>query len=208
LGIIRLFSEYIKNIAFFLIFAGFIGLILPSSKHREFINLTLGFVLIFIVLGPLQYFIGGLSAPIDDIIDGLTNDVNAKSLSLEAMNYDDAQKQLVINEFKSSITEQLKDRVNSDPRYGYVSSDIYVSTANESFGAITGISLVLEERPELEGKKPFVRIEPVSIEAVSVFSPQKPPGSAEASDEAADIKKSLSDFYNLPVDNIHITVLK
>jgi len=49
----QIFSEYIRNLAVFLLFMSFVGVIAPSEKYKSYINLVAGFVLMFIMVSPI-----------------------------------------------------------------------------------------------------------------------------------------------------------
>ena len=48
--------EYTRQIALYLIFDFFIGIILPNEKYKKYISLVSGFILILIMLSPIQKF--------------------------------------------------------------------------------------------------------------------------------------------------------
>ena len=52
----QIFSEYIRNLAVFLLFMSFVGVIAPSEKYKSYINLVAGFVLMFIMITPITSF--------------------------------------------------------------------------------------------------------------------------------------------------------
>ena len=199
------FSTYIKNIAIFIIFMSFVGMIIPQSKYKGYINLVMGFVLIFLVLSPLQSIMGGFTGDIGSAVTRMQNSLELNIMAKGLDVYDEAQKELVINEFKAQINAQIKSRMDKDPKFAYLSSEIEVDRG-ENFGAITGITLAVTEKPPDNTEKAFIRIEPVTIDTISVFAPKAQNAEPEPSAEIESIKKSLSDFYNLPISNIHVTI--
>jgi len=203
---IQYFSTYIKNIALFIIFMSFIGMIIPQSKYKGYVNLVLGFVLIFLVLSPLQSIMGGFTGDIGSAILKMQNSLELNIMAKGLDIYDEAQRELVINEFKTQINSQIKLRVDSDPKFAYLSSDIEVDGSDGNFGAIVGISLTVTEKTPENTAKPFIRIEPVTIDSISVFAPRNQNEEQEINAETENIKKLLSDFYNLPISNIHVII--
>lgn len=53
----ELFKNYLRNIVVYLIFDAFIGIILTSDKYKKYISLVSGFVLILIMLMPINSFL-------------------------------------------------------------------------------------------------------------------------------------------------------
>lgn len=47
-------EDYLRNLAMYLIFDAFIGIILPSDKYKKYISLVSGFILILIMLTPIN----------------------------------------------------------------------------------------------------------------------------------------------------------
>ncbi|MCL2350256.1 MAG: stage III sporulation protein AF, partial [Defluviitaleaceae bacterium] len=54
-------SEYIRNLAVFLIFASFISIISPGKKYEQYINLVLGIILIFVIIAPLSGIVNSIA---------------------------------------------------------------------------------------------------------------------------------------------------
>lgn len=181
-------------------------MIVPNSKYKKFVNLTLGFVMIFIVLSPLQTLIGGFSAPVDEIVDKLTGQINTDVISKEAAFYTESNKQLVISEYKARLNEQTKEKINAGGVFEFISSDFSIDSTEDGFGTILAVSVTLREKAAEPTQKPLIRIEPVSVESVSVFSPIRTGAPEPDSPDILSIKKVISDFYNLSYDNIYITV--
>ena len=204
------FSEYIRNIAFFLIFMTLVELVMPHNKYSRYVNLAMGFVLIFLVLSPLQGIIGAFSssATADDVINGLTNNLSGSVISQSYNSYTDDQKTLVLNELKTQLNGQIEAKVNSLPDYSYVSSDVDVSVDNAQNVQVNSVSVVVSKNVAAPTQAPIVRVEPVTIDSVSVFSPQQSGGSGNVQDDEdiQSIKKLIADFYNLSDNNIYIQV--
>jgi hypothetical protein len=211
------FSVYIKNIAIFLIFTAFANIMIPSAKYKQYVNLALGFVMIFLLLTPLRALIGAVGG--DDIGAMFTGFSNRFETAVtkpgDVEKLEGAQDALILSAFKESILSQIETLVAEEGTFIYQSADITADESDEHFGEIQAIRLTLRKKTAEERAagarptaKPLIRIEPVAIDTQSIFSTKYEPEGADAeeSDEIKNIKKLLSDFYNLSHDNIYITI--
>ena len=208
MSIISSFSEYIRSVALFIIFMTLAEVILPKSRYKGYISLTLGFVLILIVLGPLQGILGGFSGA--GATARLTGALNRNAMTIYAAGRDEAQRAAVAAEFKNLLAGQIKEEVNRGADYSFVSADIEVDMSEENFGGINSISITVSEKEAEPEKKSFIRVEPVTVEPISAFSPPREESAAVSAAESAaslELKKSVSGFYNLSSNNIYITVI-
>lgn len=218
------FIEYIKNIAIFLIFSTFVMVIIPNSKYKNYINLALGFVMIFLVISPIQSLLSGsenfLAGGFINKFSSVPGIQNYDDFS----KYDDERKAMIISAYKSNLNDSLKAIVNSGGNFIYVNSDFVVGESEENFGQILQLHLEVDKRPPDEisvnpsvTPKPFIRIEPIEVNPNDIFSIfQKSAdesgdnadiAEAQESPEIKNLKNLLLDFYNLSNDNINIIVL-
>ncbi len=186
-------SAYIKNVAILLVFITFIGIILPSGKYKNYIDLVLGLVLIVVMLKPaLNIFSKGNG--IDIPREFYKNAVGDYTMS----DYENIHNDMVDKSFNSLLKQQADSLITPhnykvselDIRYDQLSYEIYnmhlyiYKTDNKKTG--------------------LIEIEPVTIRLPSANKENE-----ENSDpEIKNIKNIISDFYNVPVDNIYITVQK
>lgn len=215
---IQAFSLYIKNIAVFLIFTTFANIVIPDTKYKSYINLTLGFVMIFLILSPVKAIFNNPNGEdIGSMIDNFTNRLNGNIMQDNKDFQDDTQDELILSTFAASINGQIKSIVDKDNNFTYVNSRVDADDSQEHFGEIKAIYIVVNEKnneeilPEAKASaKPIIRIETVEINTNSVFS-SKYMSDGNKDSETSEIKSLkilLSDFYNLSYDNIYITVQK
>lgn len=193
-------SAYIRNIAVFLIFAGFVRVLLPDGKYREYINLTLAFILVLITAAPLIGLLGGEYT--DVFFDfGVGYDKNV--MALEHEGYDETQSRLVLEAYAESLKEQLERLVKSCG-YVFAGAVFILGDGEENFGEILRIDVEVYSEPEKEEKKPLIRIETVRIGSNTLpgYSGEEAGGDAGT----GILKKAISDFYNIVQDNIYIAV--
>jgi len=57
-------GDYIRNIAMFLIFSSFVGIIMPGEKYKQYVDLALGIILILVIIAPLGNVITALGGDV------------------------------------------------------------------------------------------------------------------------------------------------
>jgi stage III sporulation protein AF len=183
-------ENWIRNLAYFLIFGAVVGIILPSKKYKEYIELCLGLVLVIMLMGPITRLIGSRGIPINDFFAGLEQRMDDSSLPDDSQ-YRELQQQMLQQSFDEQAATQLK-AILSKEGFELVSVNVQ---ASEDYSQITGIWLTIATQSN-STDRPFVYVEPVQPYA----------SDAEDSAEVTKLKKSISGFYNMSIDNIHITV--
>lgn len=198
--IIDYISSYIKNVCTFLIFITFIGIISTSSKYKKYIDLILGFILIFVILSPLTSIINKTSKPLDNLFLNMSLNMDKSILEKEGKFYSDEQNKMVLKTYKNELNKQLENIITKYDTYTVISSNIIVNESLEQFGAIEEIHIDLEENSTAKNKKPFIRVEQIKVDISNKKN--------EEDEKIIILKNLLSDFYNLSCDNIYITVQK
>ncbi len=194
---IEMFSSYIRGIIFFLLFASFVGIILPSGKYKSYISIVLGFVVVFLVFEP----IGKLSGvkDMDWLVKGVNSQLNvANQLSGYRTEDIEAERKKLIeeafnDEMKVKVAEVLDD-------YDVVNLKTDIDLKSGELKEIN-LSVTKKKSEEKSKKEKLVHIEPVKIKKES----QKD-NSKKQTAEIAEIKKIISNFYNLPQGHIYVNV--
>jgi hypothetical protein len=194
-------SNYIRNLAVFLIFSSFITIVNPGKKFEHYINLVLGIILIFILTAPLAGVINALASSSGDIFADISLNYDRAAMARQIQNADQAGQELIITMYKDGLTEQAKRLIENHGSFKPEKITFEIDTASQNFGEILSVHLVLNP---LDNKNPFIRIEPVRIQPV-VGSRGEPPANQPSHVESAQImslKNVLSSFYNLDMRNI------
>ena len=204
-----MFSDYIQNIAMVVIFAGFLGLILPRGKYRDYVKLITGLVVILAVISPAAGFFTGRS--LEDFFEEAQRQIRmdiARGAISGGHTGNNTMLQAVLEEYRAGLSAQLSLKI-SNLGYEVEEARIYIDESNENFGRITGLSLVLSEKPEEEGGGGLIRVERVSLSSIDIGISIGPAENTDRdeSPEIIAVKNLLSDFYNLSVENINIRVI-
>jgi len=198
------FWEYVQNIAMVIIFTSFLGLIIPRSKHKSYIKLITGLVIILAIISPVAAFFS--SHNLEELFLSAERQLNV-DIAARAMQsgrgFEDTMLLAVFNEHRAGIEASLRTKVLS-LGYELVDVRIYIDESDERFGMISHMMLVLS-REQAEDTHRLIRVERISIASIGINS-----GLVQNRDNYIEeinmIKNLLSDFYNLSVENIDIIV--
>ncbi len=221
---IQLISSYIKNIAFFLIFISFVGIIVPNDKYKKYISILLGFVLIILVISPIKGVFNGEAINFPSMFKELNEAYAGQNVEISKENekYLELRKKAIADNFLAQIRLSLEGLLGNE---GVLLKDLTVDF-NEETGELYGLTISAlkkadnSAKPPEKTKKPFIRIEPVEIKPKASEQKASEQNASEQNaseqntesealneiDEAQikKVKKAISDFYNMSVDNIHI----
>jgi len=195
----QIVSEYIRNIAVFLIFSSFIAIISPGKKYEPYINLVLGIILIFLITIPLAGMITAISGGSGDFFSDATLRHDRAVMARQIEEASQSQIDAILDTYTQSLTQQLL-RIVSNHNFTLYDADFKIDTG-EDFGAILSMHLTVGE-DDLPTR--LIRIDPVRIGAAVNARGQPTPSEIEESPRIMALKSVISDFYNLAQDNIYI----
>jgi len=197
-------SEYIRNLAVFLMFSSFISIINPSKKFEKHINLTLGIILIFIVIAPLSGVINSLSGSSGNIFADISLAYDRAALAQQIEVADQAGQEAILDLYRQGLTDQISRLVDNHGEFDLAAASFQIDRT-DNFGEILSMHLILDER---DSSSPFIRIEPVRIEpSVNTRGePQTQTDSPAENPHIMSLKNLLAGFYNLDIDNIILEI--
>ena len=195
----QIVSEYIRNIAVFLIFSSFIAIISPGKKFEPYINLVLGIILIFLVTIPLAGVINAISGGSGDFFSDAALQHDRAVMAQHIEDAGQGQIDTIIETYTQSLTQQLS-RIVSNHNFTLHHAEFSIDTGAD-FGAILTIHLTVGE-DDISDR--LVRIDPVRITPAINTRGQPTPSEIEESPRIISLKSAISDFYNLSQDNIYI----
>ena len=200
-NVVGALSDYIRNLAMFLIFSSFISIISPGKKYEQYINLVLGIILIFILTAPLAGVVNALSNSSGDIFADINLAYDRAALARQISYADAANQDLILSIYKEGLTEQTRRLVENHGEF-YLEEAFFEIDVDENFGDILSIHLILSE---VGVSQRFLRIDPVRITPVIGGRGERQAEAAESDVENPHIlslKNLLSSFYNLDKRNI------
>jgi len=198
------FREYVQNIAMVIIFTSFLGLIIPRSKHKAYIKLITGLVVILAIISPIATFFSSQS--LEELFISaerqLNVDIAARTIQ-SGRGFEDTMLLAVFNEHRIGLEASIRAKVLT-LGYELVDVRIYIDESEERFGMINHMMLILSPKP-VEDTTTLIRVERINIANIGINSGLTQ-NQGDYLEEINMIKKMLSDFYNLSVENIDIIV--
>ena len=204
----QIVSEYIRNIAVFLIFSSFITIISPGKKYEPYINLVLGIILIFLITVPMAGVINAIAGGSGDFFSDAALQHERAVMARQIEDAGQAQINTILETYAQSLNQQLSRIVSN---HGFILHHAEFDIDDgENFGAILGISLTVGEDESASTR--LIRIDPVRItpgvntRGEPPPAPAHPPSTSEIAESPRiiSLKNAISDFYNLSEDNIYV----
>lgn len=208
------FFEFLRNITYYLVFMAVVGVIGPSGTYKKYIALVMGIMLVGMMLDPISMIVSRdivpmteifgnvLPAPLSGISPGVFPDEDGNFGWQEDHLREIFHNQLT-NQLSSLIArskagaELISAEWETSEDFTYIQRlFIRVRVTDDGFGPNNGSNRV-----------PFIRVEPVRI---APYQPQEPDDLEEPEEPeiSQEIKKIISDFYDMSMDNIHVEILK
>ncbi|MCL2564293.1 MAG: stage III sporulation protein AF [Defluviitaleaceae bacterium] len=196
--------DYVQNIAMVVIFTSFLGFVLPRGKYKDYIKLITGLVVILAVISPVAVFFDHRS--LDDFFReaqrqiGMDIATNTNAIA-GGTPFEDTMRRAVLDEYRAGLKTQISLKI-SNLGYELREASIYINEGNENFGMIEALVLTIAKK-EVEEERGLIRVERVNVGTIGVRGLENE--AADNDPEINAIKNLLSDFYNLSVENIHIS---
>lgn len=185
---------YAKSVLLFLLFVNLMMQLLKGSSYERFIHPICGMILVILIVSPVLKLFGGeekvLYAAEQKLSLLLAKSETRLSLPKEA-GYEFA----VLEAYEKELIIQLSGVLEKE-KLDLVSADFSLSAEENDFGTIRGVTLVAERKKE--GVTGNIQIAPI------VFERREQEDTVSA--EEIRIKDKLSDFYQVDVGNIYVTI--
>jgi len=178
-------------------FATVVGMIAPTGKYKKFVSLVMGFVLLSMMIQPLAQF--ATQTPVTDWFSALAPAGAGEPGDWES-SYENWRNSYLRTAFEAQLTTQLTALLTQN---NFIVHEAAFTFADD-FSAIYTTHVTIERREETPQRVPFIRIQPVHV------TRQNHSHGAEAEQPcqtATDVKNLVSQFYNLPLAHIYVTVV-
>lgn len=196
------FRAWSKGIVIAVIIASLIEMILPDNNSKKYIKIIIGIFVVYTIVSPVinQFSKTKLEdiTKINNYIETYSKDViedNKVTFKSE-----DAIKQIYIQNLQSSIKSKLETN-------GYIASTINITLANDDSYNINTIELTISKKISAnENKKTTVTIvDAIRDVTVRIDNKKSDNNSVINETDKNNIKKLLSENYDIVVDNIRIS---
>ncbi len=205
----NIISNWIKNIVIYMILNTIIMNLLGNSRYKKYVSIVSGLILVMIVITPLLKILH-----LDDELD---YNIRSKEFAVEAADFknslslmEKSKIDLIFKDYKEKMQSQVEEIAWSQELYLVTCNiDLDNDPDSEGFGEIISMDLVLSEKLISEGvdHRERIIIEEVRIARIKP-NEKNDIDFQEKLYSPAEIKMKikLSDFYNIPTDNINISI--
>jgi len=194
-----------QNIALYLILTSFVSIITPQKKFKQYIDLCLGVIFIFIVLSPLTGFINAISGS-DNMFSDISLRYNQHLLQNQIYEANSEHIGRIMTNFEVGLLEQLHRIVDAHGEFTVLQAQFFISDNIEAFGQLLGLQMAVSNI-ESTARTPFITIEPIRIAPNVNTRGQRPELNEDIeTSQILSLKSIISDFYNLDKQNIIIEI--
>ena len=203
-----LIYDWIKNIIIYLVLTTIITNLLGKSAYKKYVNLITGIILLILVISPL-FKLFNLEDSLDYFFSANNLLAESKDINIKFDDMEDKKKETIILAYKEKIKTQIETILESENLY-INSIVLTIDEENDSltYGQINALDIIasyIRVKDDVDSKK----IDKINIGKIKI-------GDNNESDEInvreiltpseINVKKRLSDFYNMNPDNINISI--
>ncbi len=201
--IISFLRSWVIDIVIMFIFVTALQMMLPSKSMKKYIDVIVGFLIIFVVISPfLKVLSGGIS--LEQNLLKYTDNIHYNYSEDE--NFINTHNQQMIELYEQNLEEKIKETVKIES--GYEIEDInltVIDDANElNYGDLVGVALTVNLNKEKEEKEK----KSIKINKVIIKEDKKHNTSRNDSKEGLEIKNIISKHYDVPKENIEVFLNK
>ncbi len=197
--------SWIRNITFFILLCEFISCLINNEKYKKYFNFVTGLLFVLMITGPVLSLTGG-TENLKKVFDReyVLYDTDDITFNPDSSDYD--RESAILIEYKNHLRKQVEMLVGS---YGYMIGDIDFNikedNAKSDYGAINSVKMsVYKEdfgsKNEISGRR--IMIEDILVERSSFDKDSE----GDITPDKLMLKKVISDFYHLDINNINITI--
>ncbi|NMA83826.1 MAG: stage III sporulation protein AF [Epulopiscium sp.] len=201
------FKKWVLNISLFLLLASFIEMILPKSHFQKYLKVFIGFVLISILLQPIQlWFLS--SDPFSIPILDKNLDIEKQMILQNPIQYEEKQQKWIIKSYQENLKQQIYQLLEQEK--DFIVTEVQIETVEDvndsKFGSL--VKIFVNVLPITKKKSSNnITIEKIRI-STKIKEENREQREAEAIILEKKIKSMLANFYNMSDNNIYITVQK
>ena len=134
--------SWMKGVAVFLIFSGFLLQLLPDEKYQKYVRFVIGLVLMLLISAPL-FRMGNLEENIVDRIHLFSMEQSREEFRTEIRHAEEGYRKQLEAEYQDILAEQLAE-LAAEEGYEVLSVQAEISMKDdENFGAIQSLTICL-----------------------------------------------------------------
>lgn len=200
--------RWIKSILIFLVLVTIITNLLGKNAYQKYIDLITGMILVLLVISPFLKLL--------QLDETLQFYFNANVLLAEAVDvtasFDEVeqkQREVVLKEYKKEIQKQVESFLQEQDIYLLkIEVTLIEEKESDTFGVLKDIKIYASSKEETAAASDHV-VAKIDVDQIQIRGGDSVGYITEdqmLSPLEINIKKQLSDFYNMDQDNINISI--
>ncbi len=190
---------WVKNIIIFLILVNILSNLVQSANYKKYTKIFTGMVLIIIVIAPISKILN-LGNKLDFNFNSELVKLDTRLSDIDFGDIENKKNELILNEYKDEITNQIKDfALKEGLNVKSVDLKINEETSDNNYGKIENINIILTKN--LSDSQ--IKVE--KVKKINIKDKTSKNNNLNESISEINIKKALSDFYNISTNNINIS---
>lgn len=198
--------EWVRNIVIYLLLITIISNLIGNSNYKKYVSIVSGMILLLIVISPFLKLL-----KMDDILDYYLNanifrtDISDYESRIKVM--EEKQKEVVFKDLSERIKSHVSELLMQEGLYLYdFKLDINQDENSSSYGKIKSMHIVAGHMDDGSMPVQKIIIDKIEITNEKESNLSKVKEQRLPSPKEIQIKKAISDFYNMDQDNINISI--
>lgn len=199
--------SWIRNIVIYMIINTIIMNLLGNKSYKKYVSIVSGMILVLIVVSPLIKLMK-LDANLDYFFEANDFAVEASDFKNDLSRMEEAPVDAIFSEYLEKIRTKVKDVLSEHEVY-LEDFDVTFDQDPEhaTFGEILSLDIKANMTEKEDGSNSDrLRIEDIEIDKIIIDEEAKEEEQKVPSPLEIELKKQLSDFYNIEQDNINISI--
>lgn len=194
-------TDWAKTIVYYILFVKLLTSLIPSGNMSKYIKLFSGILLIIILVQPLLNLKSMDESMFNNILK-VENELDHENLTKQAQTYQKLNDTLALDLYIKNTKRHIVTIAERED-VQVVSINLVINEAEGHYGEVISMDLVLNKEKSSSGGS--VKINEINVDT---GDENLSPKSTEDILIEKNIKSDLLDFYNVPADNIHISIEK
>lgn len=198
--------SWVKNIVIYMILNTIIMNLLGNSSYKKYVSIVSGMILVLIVISPLMNIMK-FDGKLDYLM--LSNDfaIETSDFKNDLSQMEKEQSDVVFSEYTDKLKTQVAEMLLEDGVY-LASFELTFDqqVGKNTFGEILGMDITAGLNNMEEDPDAIPSIDEIEINNIDINGQEEKASVDLLSPMEINIKKRLSDFYNIEPDNINISI--
>jgi len=198
--------DWVKNIVIYMILNTIIMNLLGNSSYKKYVSIVSGMILVLIVISPLINVME-LDKKFDYLLLSNNFSIETSDFKSDLNKMEEQQSDAVFTEYEDRLKTQVMGMLLEEDVY-LISFHLTIDeeVKNATFGLILGMDITAGLNKEKVDSDGIPSVDEIEINPIIIKGQEEKAEINLLSPMEINIKKRLSDFYNIEPDNINISI--